>query len=159
MTAAPSVIAYIALGANLGDRRACINAALRWLNDTPGIRVTKASSLLDNPAVGGPPGSPPFLNAVAEIETTLPPHELLDVLLDAEIHLGRERREKWGPRVIDLDIILYGDRIIDEEGLKIPHPLMHRRTFVLIPLAQLVPQLKHPISGISIIELLQNLNS
>jgi 2-amino-4-hydroxy-6-hydroxymethyldihydropteridine diphosphokinase len=145
MTSTPSVIAYIAFGANLGDRHACIKAALEWLNDTPGVRVTKLSTLFDNPAVGGPPGSPPFLNAVAEIETHLPPHDLLDVLLDAEVHLWRVRREKWGPRVIDLDIILYGDRIIDEEGIKIPHPLMHERAFVLNPLAEIAPNATNPL--------------
>src|SRR4051794_37037446 len=106
--------AYIALGANLGNRQGNIESALRWLGDTPGICVTKVSSLLENPAVGGPAGSPPFLNAVAEIQTTLPPRDLLARLLEIEHQLGRQRREKWEARLIDLDLILYGESIVDE---------------------------------------------
>ena len=91
----------------------------------------RVSSLLENPAVGGPKDSPPFLNAAAEIETTLSPIELLHRLLEIEKSLGRVRREKWEPRLIDLDLLLYGDQIIDTPELKIPHPLMHQRKFVL----------------------------
>ncbi|MEA2710846.1 MAG: hypothetical protein QOF78_3447 [Phycisphaerales bacterium] len=137
--------AYIALGANLGDRRGNIDAALDRLRATPGVRVTKVSSLLENPAVGGPADSPPFLNAAAEIETTLAPRALLDALLDIERQLGRERREKWGPRTIDLDLLLYGEQILDEPHLKIPHPLLHERRFVLDPLKELAPRAFHPI--------------
>jgi len=139
------VIAYISLGANLGDSRANIEAALRSLHDPPRIRIAKVSSFLENPAIGGPPNSPPFLNAVAEIQTTLSPRDLLDVLLDTEIHLGRVRTEKWAPRSIDLDILLYADQIIDEPGLKIPHPLMHERRFVLEPLSGIAPSALHPV--------------
>ncbi|MEA2736440.1 MAG: hypothetical protein QOE14_2891 [Humisphaera sp.] len=137
--------AYIALGANLGDRRGNIDAALDRLRATPGVRVTKVSSLLENPAIGGPADSPPFLNAAAEIETTLAPRALLDALLDIERQLGRERREKWGPRTIDLDLLLYGEQILDEPHLKIPHPLLHERRFVLDPLKELAPRAFHPV--------------
>jgi 2-amino-4-hydroxy-6-hydroxymethyldihydropteridine diphosphokinase len=139
------ITAYIALGANLGDRRANLERALQHLRDTPNVRVTKTSSFLENPAVGGPPDSPPFLNTVAEIQTTLEPHELLARLLSIEQQLGRHRRAKWDPRLIDLDLLLYGDVILAEEYLTIPHPLMHTRPFVLVPLKEIAPDVIHPV--------------
>ena len=139
------VIAYIALGANLGDRRANIDAAVEQIRSTDGVTVAKVSSLMENAAVGGPAGSPPFLNAVAEVETALSPRQLLDRLLQIEQSLGRTRREKWGPRIIDLDLVLYGDQIIAEPDLQVPHPLMHERRFVLEPLAQIAPEAIHPV--------------
>jgi 2-amino-4-hydroxy-6-hydroxymethyldihydropteridine diphosphokinase len=142
---ATSTTAYIALGSNLGNRQANIETAIDRLRNTPGIQVTKVSSLLDNPAVGGPTDSPAFLNAAAEIQTTLTPRELLNRLLEIEKSLGRERREKWGSRLIDLDIVLYGNQIIAEPDLQIPHPLMHERPFVLKPLAQIAPHVLHPV--------------
>jgi 2-amino-4-hydroxy-6-hydroxymethyldihydropteridine diphosphokinase len=145
MAAVEPIIAYIALGANLGDRAHSIGAALDRLRSEPLIIVRKVSSLLENPAVGGPTGSPPFLNAVAEIATTLPPRDLLGRLLDIERDLGRRRLGKWGPRTIDLDLLLYGDQAIDEPGLTIPHPRMHERDFVLGPLVEIAPQIVHPI--------------
>jgi 2-amino-4-hydroxy-6-hydroxymethyldihydropteridine diphosphokinase len=141
----PPATAYIALGANLGDREQNLRAALDLLSATPGVRVTRVSSFLENPAVGGPPGSPPFLNAAAELETTLEPRRLLARLLEIEQTLGRRRREKWGPRPIDLDLLLYGDQVIDVPDLKVPHPLMHERRFVLQPLAEIAPRAVHPI--------------
>jgi 2-amino-4-hydroxy-6-hydroxymethyldihydropteridine diphosphokinase len=140
-----STTAYIALGANLGDRRANIERALDLLRDTPNIRITKTSTFLENPAIGGPPDSPPFLNAVAEIETTLPPRDLLSRLLDIEKALGRQRRQKWDPRLIDLDLLLYGEAIVNDPDLKIPHPLLHTRRFVLDPLKEIAPDAIHPI--------------
>ncbi|HEX4792612.1 MAG TPA: 2-amino-4-hydroxy-6-hydroxymethyldihydropteridine diphosphokinase [Humisphaera sp.] len=140
-----AVVAYIALGANLGDREANLREALKQLGETPGLRVDRASSLLENPAVGGPPDSPAFINMVATIQTTLRPEELLDRLLEIERHLGRERREKWGPRPIDLDLLLYGDQIVKSEQLTLPHPRMHERRFVLEPLAEIAPDLVHPV--------------
>jgi 2-amino-4-hydroxy-6-hydroxymethyldihydropteridine diphosphokinase len=139
------VIAYVALGANLGDRMSHIRAAVAAMKYAPGIRFVKRSSLIENPAVGGPPDSPDFLNAVAEIETTLTPHELLKRFLEIERSLGRERREKWAPRPIDLDLILYGDQVIDTPDLKVPHPLMHERRFVLEPLVEIAPNVVHPV--------------
>ena len=140
-----STTAYIALGANLGDRRANIERALTLLRGTPSIRVTKISTLLENPAIGGPADSPPFLNAVAEIETTLPPPDLLARLLDIEKSLGRQRRQKWEARIIDLDLLLYGHAIVDDRDLQIPHPLMHTRRFVLDPLKEIAPDIMHPV--------------
>jgi 2-amino-4-hydroxy-6-hydroxymethyldihydropteridine diphosphokinase len=138
------VTAYIALGANLGDRRANILAALAQLKSTPGINVTKISTLIENPAVGGPADSPPFLNAAAELLTSLTPTALLDALLAVEQSLGRTRDVKWGPRAIDLDLLLYADQTVNTPGLTIPHPLMHQRRFVLEPLAKIAPDAVHP---------------
>src|SRR5688500_5741130 len=105
------VTAYVALGSNLGDRAANIAAAGAGLRATSCGRVARRSSLRENPAVGGPDGSPPFLNGVAEVETTSTPHALLTRLLEIERDLGRERRARWEPRVIDLDLIFFGDRV------------------------------------------------
>ena len=139
-----SVIAHIALGSNLGDRAANLHQALDRLGTIPGIRVEAVSSFLDNPAVGGPACSPPFLNAAATLRTTLPPDLLLGRLLDIERKMGRERRRKWEPRVIDLDLLLYGDLVVDTPEMKVPHPLLHERDFVLIPLAEIAADVVHP---------------
>jgi 2-amino-4-hydroxy-6-hydroxymethyldihydropteridine diphosphokinase len=133
--------AYIGLGANLGDREETIRAAVAEL---PG--VVAVSPLRETDPVGVT-DQPRFLNGVAALETELAPRELLDVLLAVERRLGRERRERWGPRTIDLDLLLYGDAVIDEDGLKIPHPRLHERRFVLEPLADLAPQLVVPGLG------------
>jgi 2-amino-4-hydroxy-6-hydroxymethyldihydropteridine diphosphokinase len=137
--------AFIAVGANLGDRAATIRAALDALDRTAGVRVVRVSRLIENPAVGGPVGAPPFLNGAAELSTTLDPHALLAALLEIERGLGRERRQKWAPRTIDLDLLLYDDRVIRSEDLTVPHPLMHERDFVLTPLAEIAPDVVHPI--------------
>src|SRR5438876_11532241 len=148
------ITAYIALGANLGDREANVRGAIRELGETAGIEIIRVSSFLENPAVGGPKDSPPFLNAAAEIHTTLSPRDLLARLLEIERNLGRVRREKWAPRLIDLDLLLYGDQIMDTDELKVPHPLMHTRRFVLEPLAQIAPDVTHPKLRKTIRELL-----
>ena len=153
------VTAYIALGANLGDRESNIRAALEKLEHTPGINVTKVSTLIENPAVGGPADSPPFLNAAAELVTSLTPAALLEALLAVEQSLGRTRDVKWGPRAIDLDLLLYADHVLNTRGLTLPHPLMHQRRFVLEPLAQLAPDAVHPTTHRTIRELLDDLDT
>jgi len=158
MTAADSdVQAFIALGSNLGDRAENIRLAIDAVRASDGVTVRQLSSLLENPAVGGPSDSPPFLNAVAEVRTTLPAHELLDRLLDIEQQLGRVRTQKWGPRLIDLDLILYSDQIINRPHLTIPHPLLQERDFVLRPLAEIAPQVIHPRLQMTAKELLDRL--
>jgi len=155
--AGSTVIAYIALGANLGDRASNLRRALELLKQSPGIEVIGVSSFIENPAVGGPANSPAFLNGAAEIGTTLSPRALLDRLLEIEKQLGRVRSQKWSPRTIDLDLLLYGSQIISEPGLTVPHPLMHRRRFVLEPLAEIGPSAVHPLLNRRITDLLHSL--
>ena len=127
--------AYVGVGANLGDREATIRAALAALPGVVGV-----SQLRETDPVGVV-DQPPFLNGAAALETDFSPRELLDALLAVERELGRERRERWGPRTIDLDLLLYGDETIDEPGLTVPHPRLHERRFALEPLADLDPEL------------------
>ena len=153
------VTAYIALGSNLGDREKNIIGAIAKLHKTPGVEIGKVSTLLENPSVGGPEDAPSFLNAAAEIRTTLGAHALLHRLLKIEKELGRARREKWEPRLIDLDLLLHGDHILSSQELIVPHPLMHERRFVLQPLAEIAPDVVHPTLQMSIAGLLENLSS
>jgi 2-amino-4-hydroxy-6-hydroxymethyldihydropteridine diphosphokinase len=155
----PEITAYIALGANLGDREKNIRAALSQLNKIEGVSIGQVSTLLENPAVGGPPNSPQFLNAAAELKTTLGSHALLHHLLEIEKKLGRIRRDRWEPRPIDMDLLLYGDHIISSQELVVPHPLMHERRFVLQPLAEIAPEAVHPVLQMTIAGLLENLSS
>jgi 2-amino-4-hydroxy-6-hydroxymethyldihydropteridine diphosphokinase len=147
--------AFIALGSNLGDREANLRTALAKLADTAGVEVVRISTSLENPAVGGPEASPPFLNAAAELKTTLGAAALLDRLLEIEREMGRVRRERWEPRVIDLDLLLYGGEIHSSHHLMVPHPLMHERRFVLEPLAQIAPDVVHPTLQMTIAGLLE----
>jgi 2-amino-4-hydroxy-6-hydroxymethyldihydropteridine diphosphokinase len=134
-------IAYIGLGSNLGDRERLITEAAAL------IGAVRLSTLIETEPWGYG-NQPLFLNAVAELETRLTPRQLLDHLLDVERRLGRERvGPRWGPRTIDLDLLLYGDETIDEPGLVVPHPQLAKRDFVLQPLAELVPSLKIPGIG------------
>lgn len=129
--------AFIGLGANLGDREGNIRAALARLDATPGVRVERVSALRETAPVGGPPGQPPYLNGAARLSTTLAPRALLERLLAIEAALGRVRAERWGPRAIDLDLLLYDDLRIEEEDLSVPHPRMRERPFVMEPLAEI----------------------
>ena len=155
MPAPAPVTAYVALGSNLGDRESNIRSAVLQLDKAEGVRVTRVSTLFENPAVGGPFGAPDFLNAAAAVETSLDARDLLRRLLDVERALGRKRREKWAPREIDLDLLLYGGSVIDEPGLSVPHPLMHERLFVLKPLAEVARDVVHPVLRITVGELLE----
>lgn len=139
------VTAYIALGANLGDRAANIRAACDALDGTPGTRLIAASSLMENPAVGLGADAPPFLNGVAAVETLLEPHALLDRLLEIERTLGRDRRDATPQsRPIDLDLLLYGDLVLNTPTLTLPHPRMRERPFVMQPLREIAPHLQIP---------------
>jgi 2-amino-4-hydroxy-6-hydroxymethyldihydropteridine diphosphokinase len=133
--------AFVGVGANLGDREATIRAAVAEL---PG--VVAVSTLRETDPVGVV-DQPRFLNGAVVLETELSARELLDTLLAIERRLGRERRERWGPRTIDLDLLLYGDEEIDEPGLSVPHPSLHERRFALEPLAELDPELAIPGRG------------
>ena len=134
-------IAYVGLGSNLGDREAIIRAAVEAL---PG--VVAVSQLRETDPVGVTE-QPAFLNGAVVLETDLSARELLDLLLAVERRLGRERRERWGPRTIDLDLLLFGAETIDEPGLTVPHPRLHERRFALEPLAELDPELTVPGRG------------
>ncbi|HHV61504.1 MAG TPA: 2-amino-4-hydroxy-6-hydroxymethyldihydropteridine diphosphokinase [Firmicutes bacterium] len=131
-----SVIAYLGLGSNLGDREENLRRALRLLGDEPGVRLLRVSPLYETDPVGYTEQDP-FLNAVAEVETTLDPHQLLSWVLDIERRLGRVRSVRWGPRTIDIDILLYNNLVMRDKDLEIPHPRMWQRGFVLVPLADL----------------------
>jgi 2-amino-4-hydroxy-6-hydroxymethyldihydropteridine diphosphokinase len=130
---------YIALGSNVGDREGHIRGALQELDAIPEIAVVRSSSLYENAAVGGPPGQPDYINAVAELDTTLSPRALLECLLRVETRHGRTRDVPGGPRTLDLDLLLYRDRRIEEPGLSVPHRRMWERDFVLRPLAEICP--------------------
>ena len=138
--------AYVALGANLGDPKATVLAAFAALANLPESRVARCSSLYRTAPVGIL-SQPDFVNAVALLETSLPPDSLLDALLDIEARFGRIRRERNGPRTLDLDLLLYDDIELDLPRLTLPHPRLHLRAFVLLPLAEVAPDLAIPRRG------------
>jgi 2-amino-4-hydroxy-6-hydroxymethyldihydropteridine diphosphokinase len=153
----PQVTAYIALGSNQGDRRDFLERAIQALQEHSDIEVTQVSSFYETAAVGGSPGQPNFLNAAAEVKTDLAARDLLNAFLDIERILGRVRRERHGPRTIDLDLLLYDDQVIQEPGLTVPHPAMHQRWFVLKPLSEIAPRIIHPLLDATIQDLLEHL--
>ncbi len=130
-----SVSAYLALGSNLGDRLETLQRAVDLLEARPGIDVVRSSRVYETDPVGPP--QPAYLNAVVEVRTDLEPQELLKETQAVEDELGRVRAERWGPRTIDVDVLTFDDRVIDEPELVVPHPRMHERGFVLVPLGEL----------------------
>jgi 2-amino-4-hydroxy-6-hydroxymethyldihydropteridine diphosphokinase len=138
--------AYVGLGANLGPKEVTLLRAVDLLAAEDGIEVLELSELRETAPVGVV-DQPEFLNAALAVETSLTPRELLDVLLRVERELGRVRDERWGPRTIDLDLLVYGDETVDEPGLRVPHPRLHERRFALEPLADLEPELEIPGLG------------
>jgi 2-amino-4-hydroxy-6-hydroxymethyldihydropteridine diphosphokinase len=139
-----ATLAYVGLGSNLGDRRGLLEEALRRLDADPDIAVVAVSSFRETEPVGVV-DQPPFLNGAAAVETSLRPDELLDRLLAVERSLGRDRSgERWGPRTVDLDLLLFGDEVVDESGLTVPHPRLAERAFALEPLVELDPALTLP---------------
>jgi 2-amino-4-hydroxy-6-hydroxymethyldihydropteridine diphosphokinase len=139
--------AYIGLGANLGPREATLLRAVDLLAAEPGIEVLELSSFRETDPVGVT-DQPRFVNGAAAVETTLSPHELLDALLRVERELGRTRDgERWGPRTLDLDLLVFADEVVDEDGLRVPHPRLHERRFALEPLAEIEPELEIPGRG------------
>ncbi|MCZ7588589.1 MAG: 2-amino-4-hydroxy-6-hydroxymethyldihydropteridine diphosphokinase [Gaiella sp.] len=149
--------AYVGLGANLGDREATIARAIELLAEADGVEVVAVSALRETEP-WGPVEQPAYLNGVVAVETALAPRALLGLLLDVERRLGRVRvaRERWGPRTIDLDLLLYGDEVVDEPGLAVPHPRLHERRFALEPLVELAPGAVVPGRG-TVSELLRAL--
>jgi len=145
-----AVVACIGLGGNVGDVPDALARAFDALGRLPGTRLLRASPLYRTPA-WGVEAQPDFINAAATVETTLPASDLLAHLLGIERALGRTRAadgsDRWGPRSIDLDLLLYGDAVIDEPGLRVPHPRLHERAFALLPLAAIAPEAAIPGIG------------
>ncbi|HEU4990910.1 MAG TPA: 2-amino-4-hydroxy-6-hydroxymethyldihydropteridine diphosphokinase [Luteimonas sp.] len=146
--AGEAVVAAVGLGANLGDAAATLREAAQALERLPGTRLLRASPLYRTPA-WGKTDQPDFVNAAALVETTLAARALLDALLGLERRFGRRREagEQWGPRILDLDLLLYGEAVIDEPGLRVPHPHLHERAFALLPLARIAPAMAVPGRG------------
>lgn len=152
-------VCLIGLGSNLGDRKQILGGALRHLAGDPRVRLTSCSRWLQTMPIGGPPDQGPFLNGAAVLETSLSPQGLLALLQSVEAELGRRRTEHWGPRPIDLDLLLYGDLILQTDALSIPHPRMAWRRFVLKPAAEVAGSMVHPTIGWTIDQLLIHLNT
>ncbi len=147
----------IALGSNIGDRLGTMRQAVMLLEERS-LRISASSDVFETPP-WGMENQPRFLNACVLAETDILPRALLELLLNIESDLGRIRRYKWGPREIDLDLLFYDDQVFNESGLVLPHPQMHRRAFVLVPLVQIAPDWSHPVLGKSIRELAGSLDA
>ena len=148
--------AFIGAGANLGEPVRQVRQALDELQKSPGVRLLGASSLYRAQPMGTVP-QPPFINAVFSLECGISAQDLLTLLLDVEQRMGRVRGERWGPRVIDLDLLFYDEAIISEQGLEVPHPRLHERRFVLTPLVEIAPDILHPVLKKSASDLLASL--
>lgn len=151
--------AYVALGANLGDRIGNLKSAVAALRAHPEIFVAAVSALYETAPIGGPEDQPAYVNAAVKIQTAIAAEPLLDALLDIERAHDRVRAERWGPRTLDLDILIYGDATVATERLTLPHPRMHERRFVLAPLADVAGEVRHPTLNTPIAALLAALLS
>lgn len=152
------VKAYLGLGSNIGNRELQLNEAIKILHDYQGIQVTQVSHIYETEPVGYT-NQPKFLNLCIEIETELKPQSLLKCCLTTEQQLHRKREIRWGPRTLDIDILLFGDQIIEQDNLSVPHPRMKERSFVLIPLNDIATKQIEPISNKSIGQLVVPDNS
>ncbi|MEH2311984.1 MAG: 2-amino-4-hydroxy-6-hydroxymethyldihydropteridine diphosphokinase [Nostoc sp.] len=146
----------VALGSNIGDSQAILEAAIKTLVQTPGILLEARSSWYQTKAVG--PQQPDYLNGCVTLQVEIQPQQLLEALLGIEQQFGRLRQERWGPRTLDLDLLLYDDLIVDTPNLQIPHPRMRDRAFVLVPLAEIASDWVEPVSGCVIKELLKEVD-
>jgi 2-amino-4-hydroxy-6-hydroxymethyldihydropteridine diphosphokinase len=144
-------LAAIALGSNLGDSLATVQAAVQVLASTANITVLSQSNWYQTVAIG--PNQPDYVNGCVLVQTGRSPQELLTFLLEIEQQFGRERLERWGPRTLDLDLLLYGSAILKTPDLTLPHPRMAERAFVLVPLAELLPHWVEPLSGFTLLQL------
>ncbi|UCC32564.1 MAG: 2-amino-4-hydroxy-6-hydroxymethyldihydropteridine diphosphokinase [Phycisphaerales bacterium] len=153
---ADTATAYLGLGSNLGDRLAALRAAVFAMDSHPQIRVdfeTGTASLYETAPVGGPSDQGPFFNSAVRVTTTLTPMELLRTVLSIEESSGRVRRQRWEARVIDIDLLLYEDLATDDRAPSVPHPRLHKRRFVLEPLAEIACDIIHPVLKLTIADL------
>lgn len=135
--------AFLSIGSNMGDRASNVKDAIKLIEKNIG-KIAKQSHVYETQP-WGEPNQDPFLNLVIMINTSLEPRDMLEKISRIERELGRERKEKWGPRIIDIDILFYGKRVIRDKGLEIPHPELHKRGFVLVPMMEIAPEFEHPI--------------
>ncbi len=152
-------VCLIGLGSNVGDRKAVLEQAVDQIARHPAVRLIERSPWLETPPVGGPAGQPPYLNGAATLETSFPPEALLDLLHEVEARLGRRRQERWGPRPIDLDLLLCGQEVRQTPALVLPHPRMTWRRFVLEPAARVAAGMIHPLTGWTVEQHLDHLNT
>lgn len=148
---------YLLLGSNLGNRKEILDKAIKLLSQRVGVVILQSKDYETSP--WGVTDQPDFLNLVVSIQTRLKPLQILEITQSIENQLGRIRKEKWGARLIDIDVLFYGNEIIDEPNLKIPHPLLQERDFTLSPLAEIAPDFVHPVLGKTILELREKLIS
>ncbi|PLX98188.1 MAG: 2-amino-4-hydroxy-6-hydroxymethyldihydropteridine diphosphokinase [Desulfuromonas sp.] len=154
-----TVTAYLGLGSNLGDRLENLRGARKALRKNPAVDISASAALYETAPMGGPERQPSYLNTVLKIRTTLTPERLLSLCLQIEKDFGRQRKERWGPRTLDIDILFFDTVIRVDSDLVLPHPRLHERTFVLCPLVDLDPDIIHPVVDQRVEELLLRLDA